>query len=223
MKFMNIIHEKALSRENGSYEMPLPFRQRPIMPNNKVQAEKRLMGLKKFGTNETFRKEYTTSMADLIEKGHAEEVLSSGEKICTGEVWYIPHFAVVHPKKNKIRVVFDCSAKFDGTSLNDHLLQGPDLFNNMLGILLRFREEPVAIACNVEKMFYNFQVNADDRNYLRFLWFGNSREIKQYRMTVHLFGATSSPAVATYGLQTLAESHKKPTLRLLNLFKKTFT
>ncbi|XP_067939956.1 uncharacterized protein [Watersipora subatra] len=210
IKFMNIMHEEALIKENGSYEMPLPFRQRPIMPNNKVQAEKRLMGLKKkFGTNETFRKEYTTFMADLIEKGHAEEVLSSGEKIRTGEVWYIPHFAVVHPKKNKIRVVFDCSAKFDGTSLNDHLLQGPDLFNNMLGILLRFREEPVAIACDVERMFYNFQVNADDRNYLRFLWFGNSGEIKQYRMTVHLFGATSSPAVATYGLQTLAESHKK--------------
>ncbi|XP_067947051.1 uncharacterized protein [Watersipora subatra] len=210
IKFMNIMHEEALIKENGSYEMPLPFRQRPIMPNNKVQAEKRLMGLKKkFGTNETFRKEYTTFMADLLEKGHAEEVLSSGEKIRTGEVWYIPHFAVVHPKKNKIRVVFDCSAKFDGTSLNDHLLQGPDLFNNMLGILLRFREEPVAIACDVERMFYNFQVNADDRNYLRFLWFGNSGEIKQYRMTVHLFGATSSPAVATYGLQTLAESHKK--------------
>ena len=49
---------------------------------------------------------------------------------------YIPHHGIYHPKKNKIRVVFDCSARFKGTSLNDHLLSGPDLTNNLMGVLL---------------------------------------------------------------------------------------
>ena len=47
-------------------------------------------------------------------------------------VWYIPHHGVYHPKKpNKIRMVFDCSAEYQNESLNKHLLQGPDLTNNL--------------------------------------------------------------------------------------------
>nr|XP_006821169.1 PREDICTED: uncharacterized protein LOC102805354 [Saccoglossus kowalevskii] len=56
-----------------------------------------------------------------------------------GRGWYIPHHGVYHPKKpQKIRTVFDCSAKCQGMALNDLLLQGPDLTNNLVGVLLRF-------------------------------------------------------------------------------------
>ena len=55
------------------------------------------------------------------------------------------HHGVYHPKKSeKIRVVFDCSAKFEGTSLNDQLMQGPDLTNSLVGVLTQFRQEPIA-------------------------------------------------------------------------------
>ncbi|XP_062581170.1 uncharacterized protein LOC134242973 [Saccostrea cucullata] len=48
-------------------------------------------------------------------------------------------FAVFHPKKpESIRVVFDSSAKYQDVSLNSVLLQGPDLLNSLVGILLRF-------------------------------------------------------------------------------------
>lgn len=52
-------------------------------------------------------------------------------------------------------------------------------------------------------MFYCFNVREQDRNYLRFLWFRDndiSKEIVEYRMTVHVFGNSPSPAVAIYGL-----------------------
>ena len=65
--------------------------------------------------------------------------------------------------------MFDCSATYAGTSVNQHLLQGPDLINSMLGILCRFRKGRVAVACDAEKMFYNFHVSPADRDYLRFL------------------------------------------------------
>ena len=42
------------------------------------------------------------------------------------ETWYIPVFPVTHTKKQKVRLVFDSSAKFQDTSLNDMLLSGPD-------------------------------------------------------------------------------------------------
>ena len=100
-----------------------------------------------------------------------------------------------HPKKpEKIRVVFDCSAKFAGTSLNDQLLQGPDLTNSLVGVLTRFRQEPVAFMGDVEAMFYPVVVPVEQRDFLSFLWWPNgdlNAQLVEYRMTVHPFGAVS--------------------------------
>ena len=206
-KFLDIMKKETRQLENKFYQMPLPFRQRPVLLNNIGQATKRLTSLtKRLASDPKLEEEYATFMKNLVKDGHAEEVPK--EKLSKpGEVWYIPHFHVTHPQKKKIRIVFDCSAKYAGTSLNDHLLQGPDHINSLVGILVRFRKEHVGISCDIEKMFYNFQVDKKDRDYLRFLWIDDG-EIKHYRMNVHLFGATSSPAVATYGLRKLAEDYK---------------
>ncbi|KAJ8411417.1 hypothetical protein AAFF_G00162250 [Aldrovandia affinis] len=127
-------------------------------------------------------------------------------------VWYIPHHGVYHPKKpEKLRVMFDCSAKFHGVSLNDMLLTGPDLINSLLGVLCRFRKEAVAVICDIEKMFHQFLVPPKLRNYLRFLWWESGdleREPQDYQMAVHLFGASSSPGCANFGLKYLARQHK---------------
>lgn len=56
-------------------------------------------------------------------------------------------------------------------SLNDVLLTGPDLNNSLLGVLLRFRREAVAVIADIEQMFHSFIVREDHRDFLRFLWF----------------------------------------------------
>ncbi|KAJ8353350.1 hypothetical protein SKAU_G00209170 [Synaphobranchus kaupii] len=99
-------------------------------------------------------------------------------------------------------------AQFKGISLNDTLLSGPDLNNTLLGVLLRFRKEQVAVTVDVEQMFYCFRVREDYRNYLRFLSFKHndlSKEVTEFRMKVPVFGNSSSPAVAIYGLRRAAE------------------
>ena len=138
-----------------------------------------------------------------------------------GEVWYIPHFAVAHPRTKKLRVVFDGKASYHGTSFNSHLLQGPEHMNSLFGILCRFRRESIAICCDIQKMFYNFYVKEADRDYLRFLWM-EGKKIKKYRMKVHLFGAKSSPAVATYGLRKIAEEHRQLSEKAYNFINKDF-
>ena len=114
-----------------------------------------------------------------------------------------------HPKKpDQIRVVFDCSAVFEDQSLNKLLLQGPDLMNSLIGVLLRFRKEYVAVTCDIEQMFHSFYVSPEHRDYLRFLWFKESdlaSPIVECRMNVHLFGATSSPGVANFSLRKTAD------------------
>ncbi|XP_072179402.1 uncharacterized protein [Diadema setosum] len=144
-------------------------------------------------------------MHDVIETC-AERAPSYG---VDGRINYVPHTGVYHPRKpGKVRVVFDCSAKCDGVSLNDHLLQGPDLTNGLLGILCRFREEDIAVMADIRSMFHQFFVAEKDRDLLRFLWWedGNpSKDVVEYRMKVHLFGATSSPGCANFGLKRAAD------------------
>ena len=98
-------------------------------------------------------------MQNLISDGHAETVTDSDEISVKNSVWSIPHHGIYHLEtSDKIRVVFDCSASIEGESLNTHLLQGPDLTNKLLGVLCRFRKEPIAVMCDIEQMFYQFRV-----------------------------------------------------------------
>lgn len=101
-------------------------------------------------------------------------------------------------------MVFDSSAKHSGTSLNDVLLTGPDLNNSLIGVLICFRKEQVAVIADIQQMFHCFVVHRDHRNYLRFLWYRDkdmSKDVIDYRMQVHVFGNSPSPSVAIYGLR----------------------
>lgn len=209
LAFLSTLKDGIKKNAQGHYEMPLPFRKRPSLPDNKRLAEIRLNHLRrKFSRDEKYQRDYTTYMKEIIERGDVEEGPTNGTR---GEQWYIPHHGIYHPQKpDKLRVVFDCSAKYCGTSLNEHLLPGPDMINNLTGILIRFRRHPIALLCDIEKMFHQFHVQKEDRNYLRFLWWKDgdtTTQPQEYRMKVHLFGAVSSPGCANYGLKYLAKEH----------------
>ncbi|XP_054594125.2 uncharacterized protein [Nothobranchius furzeri] len=208
LKFLSNLKENIIQKKDGHLEMPLPFKgERPRLPNNKMCTMHRLQCLeRKLRKDKTYYKDYVNFMTDMIARGDAEKIPE--EEINSSLAWYIPHHGVYHPQKpGKIRVVFDCSAKFHETSLNDHLLTGPDLTNKLVGVLCRFRKDPIAVMCDIERMFHQFHVKAEDRDYLRFLWWENGDlETKPsiYRMKVHLFGAVSSPGCANFGLRHLA-------------------
>ncbi|XP_028391897.1 uncharacterized protein LOC114516570 [Dendronephthya gigantea] len=213
-RFLTLMDEAIHKNEKGNWEMPLPLRNLDVkFPNNRKQAESRMNNLlQSFKRKPKMEKDYLEFMEKLLERGHAVPVpsIDSTNEVTNPEkVWYLPHFEVYHPRKpGKIRVVFDSSAEFQGSSLNKELLSGPDILNNPLGILIRFRLNHVAVVCDIEQMFHNFYVSPTHRNLLRFLWFeGNdkTKKIIEYHMTVHLFGNTSSPSVAMFGLRKTAD------------------
>ena len=109
----------SVTLKDGHYYLDLPFRRNDLVrPNNRSVAEQRLLGLKrKLEKNEHFKKEYINFMADVIEKGYAEVVPSEQLEKTDGRVWYIPHHGVYHPKRQTLRVVFDCSASYQGNTL----------------------------------------------------------------------------------------------------------
>ena len=108
-------------------------------------------------------------------------------------------------------MVFDAAAKYRGTSLNDNLLQGPCLINDLTGVLLRFREEHFAFTADVEAMFYQVQVIEDDTNALRFLWWTSDdleSPPEEFKMCVHISGAKSSPCCANKALRKTAQDNE---------------
>jgi len=150
-KFLAIAKDGIHQREDGHYELPLLLKDECNLPFNRTAALRRLNYLKKRFDSPKFKQykeDYVEFMRNVIDYGYAERVQDHNE---TDKVWYIPHHAVYHPKKpNKIRVVFDCAAEYENDSLNKHLLQGPDLTNNLVGVLCRFRQEGVAFMCDIE-------------------------------------------------------------------------
>lgn len=108
--------------------------------------------------NPTVHKEYSTYLSGVIDKGYAEQVPQQQLQSGSGKVWYIPHHSVYHPRKGSLQVVFDCGAMFKGVSLNSVLLQGQNLTSSLLGILTRFRQEPVAVMGDIQAMFHQVKV-----------------------------------------------------------------
>ena len=56
-----------------------------------------------------------------------------------------------------------------GNSLNKNLLTGPDVANNLVGVLLRFHQGKIAFAADIEQMFHQIRVREEDKVSLRFL------------------------------------------------------
>ena len=148
----------------------------------------------------------------MIKDGFTEKVPDCDLRQTDGRLWYIPHHGVYHHKKlEKLTVMFDCSAQFCGASLNDELLQGLNLTNNLLGVLVRFCQDQVAVMGDIHSMFHQVHVPEADRDLLRFLWWPSgdfNQDLQEYRMTVHLFGAVSSPSCANFAVRKNAEDHK---------------
>ena len=104
------------------------------------------------------------------------------------------------------RVVFDCSSELNGRSINKELLMGPDLTNQLIGVLIRFRQEEVAAMADIEKMYSQILVADEHRSLLRFFWWKNgnlSKEIIDHEKCVHVFGDVSG-ACCNYALRRTA-------------------
>lgn len=95
--FLNKLGSGIQKNTKGHYEMPLPFKRRPSLPDNKNLAILRLNHLKrKLSKDKKYKEHYVKFMEDVISKGDAEEVHDIGIK---GEKWYIPHHGIYHAKK----------------------------------------------------------------------------------------------------------------------------
>lgn len=166
-------------------------------------------------------KAYCNEIQKLEAAGYVAKItLEEASK--SEESWYIPHHMVHHNSKD--RIVFNCSFKHQGQSLNDQLLPGPTLGPSLLGVLLRFRQHTVAISGDIKGMFHQVRLLPRDRSVLWFLWRDMRRDVEPdiYEWQVLPFGTTCSPCCAIYALQNHAQGHKEDMADLVNIVEHSF-
>ena len=182
------------------------------MHNNRDLACKRLNGLlKKLRRDPDLLQAYDNGIRRYITDKHAEVMPTNECQETAHRLYYLPHHAVIREDSlsTKLRIVFDASSHQQRQdSLNAHLETGPNLMDEMLQVLLRFRIYKVAMTADIEKAFLQIAIRAQDRDALRFLWFhetprtaGDLPPIEEWRTTRVPFGVTSSPFLLTATLQ----------------------
>ena len=119
--------------------------------------------------------------------------------------YYWAHFPVCRPGREttKGRPVFDGAAKTAGMCINDLILKGPLLMNDLSEVLLRFRRFRYAVQADISQMFLQVLLRPSDRKFHRFLWW-EDKHLVIYEFLRHLFGNTGSPTVAIFCIKNTA-------------------
>uniref|UniRef100_A0A1B6KZV2 Integrase catalytic domain-containing protein n=1 Tax=Graphocephala atropunctata TaxID=36148 RepID=A0A1B6KZV2_9HEMI len=196
----------------GRYVVRLPFSSSIALNKlgtSKNMAEQRFQSLEnklQNPKNSELCSLYSDFMSEYLSLGHME--LCSKPVLNTPH-FYLPHHGVFKTTNNttKLRVVFDASSKTSsGQSLNDVLLTGPKLQNNICDILLHFRVKPFVFSCDIRQMYRQIKVHPYDQRYQLILWRDEpSLPLSTYQLTTVTYGMNCSPYLAIKTLHQLAE------------------
>ncbi|XP_045541884.1 uncharacterized protein LOC123723349 [Papilio machaon] len=208
------IYENTTTREpNGRYVVALQFKHdEPNLPTHTYERAldrfKRLE--KKLSQNEKLSHEYNKVMREYLTLNHMEPVK---ERTRNERAIYLPHHAVLREDKitTKVRVVFDASSKgSNNISLNDELLIGPPLQEELRSILMRWRMHKICFTADIIKMYRQIRLRKEDTDYHRILWrFSDEEEIQDFRLLTVTFGTACAPYLAIKTLKQVAIDEDK--------------
>ena len=201
------IIEDSCRKVDNQWLIPYPWKRDPReLPNNKAQAFKKLEATKRrLLKNPEHAKAYDLQMVEMNQLQFARKLTEEETRRHTGPVHYISHHEVLRPesKSTPVRIVFNSSAVFQGHKLNDYWMKGPDLLNDLFGVVLRFRENQVTFMGDISKMYHRIRIPETDLHVHRFLWrnLQTHCEPDVYVKTVLTFGDKPAPAMAQIALR----------------------
>lgn len=199
------------NEQSGQYVAMLPFLpslDKNDVPRNRGAAYHRSRTMvERFAADPVAMEKLKTVFADYVTRGFIER--TSEEALAEPRHSFLPWQAVYKSTSvhTKMRIVFDCSCrdKMSGHSLNDFLWKGPNLTNNLVQILLRFRLPAIGIAADIEKAFLAIKIRDEDRRYLRFFYLDNptkdEKTLAVYNFKVNIFGSRASSFILAAVLQ----------------------
>ena len=181
------------------------------LPNNYFSSLAQLKSLeKRLAKDPSLRKKYAETIREDVQKGYVITVKAQDPKSRANREWYLPHHPVLNPNKHgKVRRVVNGASKCHGASLNKSLLVGPDLLQNLIFVLLRFRQHKYAVSADIKGMFLQVGVREEDQTSLRFLWREDATSsVVVHQYTRHIYGARDSPTCENFALQKTASDNQ---------------
>lgn len=193
--------------EKGRFTVELPKRLDVNLGESFEGTLRRLSSMeKRFKKQSSLKQNYVQFMRDYEASGHMSTCEAESKQ--PSEHFYMPHQAIIRESSltTKLRVVFDASARTSlGTSLNDKLLPGPNLQNDNVKLLLRFRTYEFVLTADIAQMFRQIAVAEQDRHLQRILWREEvNQPIRTYTLNTVTYGTTCAPFLAMRCLRELA-------------------
>jgi len=203
--------EDGLSHTNDKWTSRYPWLRDPAeLPDNYTAASSMLKSLeRRLMKNANHKQIYKDQIQDMIDRNVAEKIEKDEMLSYHGPVYYLSHHEVLKPdsESTPCRIVFNSSSKFKGHVLNEYWAKGPDLLNNLLGVLIRFRENNVAIAGDIRKMYHSVAISDLDQHTHRFMWrdMDSFRRPDIYKIKCVSFGDKPAGAIAALALRKTAQ------------------
>nr|XP_044249363.1 uncharacterized protein LOC123002800 [Drosophila takahashii] len=133
----------------------------------------------------------------------------TNNKIPDSPHYFIPHQCVLQPQSTstKLRVVFVASSRTSTqVVLNDILMVGPTIQEELYSTLLRFRLHKFALAADVKKMYRQVMVDEADRNFQLIVWRRDpSESLKIFKLNTVTYGTSPVPYLSIRCLMRLGE------------------
>ncbi|XP_053691478.1 uncharacterized protein LOC128739993 [Sabethes cyaneus] len=204
----NLFTQTVQRGPDGRYTVALPMAEGAIsrLGESKNIALRLHATERRLKRNSGLLDQYKAFMSEYLDLGHMR-LVEEDQRAVVGRC-YLPHHPVVKEASTttKVRVVFDASCKTStGISLNDVLLTGPVIQEELRSIILRCRTKQIMMVADVEKMFRQIVIDPNDRPLQCILWRSSpTEEVATYELNTVTYGTKPAPFLATRVLQQLA-------------------
>ena len=191
---------------SGRYQVSLPFNSRLSKLGDSASQTRHqyLASERSLLKNPAKLQHYNDFMQEMIDLDHMEEITVDPNS----RHYFMSHHLIEKPSSTttKFRVVFNASRKTTTKiSLNDTLMVGPTIQDDIVTHLIRFRLYATALIADISKMYRQILIQPQDLLYQLIWWRSHpSQEVKSFALKTVTYGTASAPFAATRTLKQLA-------------------
>lgn len=192
---------------DSRFIVQMPFKEVKLhqLGESRSMALKRFLSMERRLQRQPTNQQYVQFMTEYSDLGHMTRITEDQAMKQTPR-YYMPHHAVLKDNSitTKLRVVSDASCK-TGVSLNDCLMVGPTLQQDLFSILLRFRTFQYVITADITQMYRQVQIDKSQTAFQTIFWRSDpSEEIAEFELQTVTYGTACASFLAVRTMLELA-------------------